>query len=141
MPSFLVGIGRTAVIELYPTFASPDQMREILESYRLTRLSEAFSTYHDAHNEFLNLATSFGMPAMALCFAFWVCSARARGLRTGHAVLLRYFVAGVLMISVWDDILSKRWIWVTLGILFTNAGDGGPASSLDDASCAESPAS
>jgi hypothetical protein len=70
----------------------------------------------DSHNEYLNTGTAFGIPALAALVAFWISQA-VHGLRKHRNELLLFFVAGLLACCFWDDLGSKRWIWVTLGLL------------------------
>ena len=224
---FIAGFGRTGLHETYPLFADRRIAHAVLSQYGQESLTDTFVTYMDAHNEYLNLAVLFGVPAMLLCVAFWAFVAvRAwRGFRLSDAVpasvpqdaggsrspgkwlaafrngpfeperipdrfdhegheeheegicttentesteagtekgsdlcrspstswssfflcvlcalcgregilnsnrsmerdarrlaasLTLAFVLGVLLAALWDDILSKRWIWITLGLL------------------------
>ena len=119
--SFLLGRGRVGVINAYPGFVDPDATRAILAEYKSEWLVPTFTRYMDAHNEYLNLGATFGVPAMALCYAFLVqCARRALDSKPWRLAVV-FFVVSVFMASLWDDLLSKRWIWVSLGILMQRA--------------------
>lgn len=116
LSSFLFGVGRSAVRQLYPAFAHWTTAYRILSQYDQAFLTESFVTYMDAHNEFLNLSACFGVPAMLACYFFWA----GMGCRRRHdswLPMMLCYVLGVVLVSFWDDILSKRWIWIGLGIL------------------------
>jgi hypothetical protein len=115
----LVGLGRTAVRQRYPEAVNPNLARRVLAEYRMDFLYPSFLTYMDAHNEYLNLATAFGLPAVAALYAFlWLLARNARhAARDIVADLLTALVLGLCLASLWDDLLSKRWIWATLGLL------------------------
>jgi len=114
----LFGLGRTAVVERYPDLVDRGLAVTVLAEYHMDELLPSFIAYMDAHCEYLNLATAFGLPALAALAAFLAMLARRAGassLEPGR--LLLFFVAGLCMACLWDDLLSKRWIWLTLGLL------------------------
>ncbi|MCK5802166.1 MAG: O-antigen ligase family protein [Lentisphaeria bacterium] len=113
--SAVFGVGRSTVFTLYPTFADWDTTHAILSQYKQEFLAKSFTTYMDAHNEYLNIGASFGLPAVALAYGFWV--ATARDLFRRGCELALFLVVGLLLVSLWDDILSKRWIWICLALL------------------------
>ena len=113
---FLLGVGKTSLLAIYPELADWDSAYAVLAQYRQEFLTESFVTYMDAHNEYLNLATAFGVPAMGCCVAFWVRAFRGYR-RSPFWPMAVFFVSGVLLACLWDDLLSKRWMWVGLGIL------------------------
>jgi len=120
--AFLFGLGKTGVQELYPLLADRQVAYDILAQYKQEFLTNTFVTYMDAHNEYLNLAAGFGVPAMLGCYSFWLYTARrAFGRREG--ALLVFYVASLLLVSLWDDIMSKRWIWIGLAILVQKSGE------------------
>ncbi|OGV63265.1 MAG: hypothetical protein A3K19_12900 [Lentisphaerae bacterium RIFOXYB12_FULL_65_16] len=121
LKSFFMGVGRAGVYDLYPQLVNVEGARAILAQYKSEFCMPAFTTYMDAHNEYLNLATAFGVPAMAACYAFWIAAAGAVPRRNRWHGLLCLFVAAVCLASLWDDLLSKRWIWASLGILVGQA--------------------
>jgi hypothetical protein len=125
----LLGLGRSAVRQRYPEAVDPDLTRRVLAEYHMEPLTPSFLVYMDAHNDYLNLATAFGLPAVAALYAFFGLLARTVR-RSGAALvmpLLTFLVLAVCMASLWDDLLSKRWIWVTLGILAASAWNGIPS--------------
>ncbi|MBT3380496.1 MAG: hypothetical protein HN742_32070 [Lentisphaerae bacterium] len=165
---FATGLGHTGLHETYPLFADRSAIHAVLSQYRQESLTDTFATYMDAHNEYLNLAVLFGVPAMLLCVAFWVgigwsawrrlklesvpatldegrlagpdsslpdgSRVSAASCRLGRiaerlfehrvpgthvnlaASLTIVLVIGVLLAALWDDILSKRWIWIALAL-------------------------
>jgi hypothetical protein len=121
--SFLLGLGRSGVIKFYPVLADWDSAYSILAQYRQEFLTERFTTYMDAHNEYLNIGTAFGVPAAICVYAFWFLKGRRADRSRTAGMLLAFFAASIFMVSFWDDILSKRWIWITLGILATCSAD------------------
>ncbi len=132
--AFLAGVGKTGVRELYPLLADWESAYRILAQYKQEFLTESFVTYMDAHNEYLNLATVFGVPAMLACYGFWGGLARQAGWRRAAAPLLFYIFA-LFLVSLWDDIMSKRWIWIGLAILVRETlGDGPAPCAAPDAS-------
>jgi hypothetical protein len=124
LPEFLLGVGKSGVAALYPQLADWDTTYKVLAQYRQEFLTESFVTYMDAHNEYLNTGTGF----VACCMGFWATVCRGRRRASLWPVLV-FFVAGVLLACLWDDLLSKRWIWVTLGVL--TACTGGVRSDPD----------
>jgi len=119
-PSLLVGVGPEALRGLYPTLADPEQIRAVLAQYNQAFLTESFCTYMDAHNEYLNTGVAFGLPAVLALVAFWVSQAVV-GFRRYRDDLLLFFVVALLGCCLWDDLVSKRWIWVTLALLVGSA--------------------
>ena len=115
----LFGIGATAVHKLYPLVVDPHAARRILAEYRTENLLDSFLVYMDAHNEYLNMAVMFGMPAVLVVFLFFLALAAnaGRSVVDRRTRLLPFLVAGIAVACLWDDLLSKRWIWISLGIL------------------------
>jgi hypothetical protein len=130
LPSLLLGPGRSAVLEGYRHAVDPDLAHRVLAEYRMDHLTPSFLAYMDAHNEFLNLATAFGLPALVLLGAFLASLLRrSPGLSAGMAgALIGFLVVAIGLACLWDDLLSKRWLWVVLGLLVASAGaSSGPA--------------
>ena len=71
---------------------------------------ENFITFMDAHNEFLNQMALFGLvPLLLLAFILS---------RTRHAnASALLFIAAMLCCCLWDDLLSKRPVWIAFAIL------------------------
>jgi len=128
--AFLAGLGRSGVRAVYPTLADWDSAYAVLAQYKQESLTQTYVTYMDAHNEYLNLAATFGVPAMLCCAAFWVAIVRSVKRSAPARTLLVFYVAAVAMVAFWDDILSKRWIWAALGIL-VNQADGSDRQQQD----------
>ena len=81
-------------------------------------LLPSFLAYMDAHNEYLNQAAAFGLPALLCLVAFVIGLAALSAPRHGPiGAMLALFVAALAVACLWDDLLSKRWVWVTLGLL------------------------
>ena len=100
---------------LYPKYADKEKIRCILEPYGFGGETEQFATFMDPHQEYLNFASFFGVPALLALLAFLVAIAR-QGVRARRwSVAL--FVLGVLLSFCWDDLGSKRWLWAALGML------------------------
>lgn len=119
LPSLAFGIGRSAVRERYPAAVDPALTRRVLHAYGMQDLIPSFLAYMDAHNEYLNLTTAFGLPAVLLAGAFLAALAR-RIAQTSPGTpgsLAAFLTVALAMACLWDDLLSKRWVWVTLGIL------------------------
>jgi hypothetical protein len=74
----------------------------------------------DAHNEYLSTGTAFGLPALVALVGFWVSRA-VTGFRRHRDELVLFFVVGLLCCCLWDDLASKRWIWLTLALLAGSA--------------------
>ncbi|NLF18373.1 MAG: hypothetical protein GX595_14145 [Lentisphaerae bacterium] len=117
--SLLLGIGPRAVRERYPAAVDPAMAERVLREYRMSdALLPSFLEYMDAHNEYLNQAAAFGLPALLCLAAFLIGLAVTAARRQGPlGPLLAFYVAGLAFACLWDDLLSKRWIWVTLGLL------------------------
>ncbi|MBN2450060.1 MAG: hypothetical protein JXR77_06705 [Lentisphaeria bacterium] len=128
--AFLLGVGRSNARTLYSTLVDSAAARRILAEYRMDGQVEGFTGYMDAHNEYLNTATTFGVPATILLYGFLLAWARQRRRRCPGRVgtMACFFLAAVMVACLWDDLLSKRWIWVILGVL-TAAGEGDVAAS------------
>jgi hypothetical protein len=100
---------------LYPQYADPDKIHDILKPYGFAGETEQFSTFMDPHQEYLNFAAFFGAPALLALLAFLFANAK-HALRNDryHAAL---FLLGLLFACCWDDLGSKRWIWLALGLM------------------------
>jgi hypothetical protein len=118
--SFFLGVGMSGIKENYPLLANHDLIMSVLQQYEQENLFEIFSRYMDAHNEYLNIGAIFGVPAMIAMYLFWF---KVPGLLSGKCSfekrIILFYVAAIFIVSLWDDILSKRWIWISLGILLS----------------------
>lgn len=116
---FLIGEGKGMIEEVYPGLADREEALSILSQYKEESLLDIFCTYMDPHNEYLRLAASFGVPAAILFYIFWMLMPSRLRQGTLARQVLAYYVASLLMVSLWDDILSKRWIWCAAGIILS----------------------
>ncbi|MFA6929078.1 MAG: hypothetical protein WCT05_02045 [Lentisphaeria bacterium] len=107
----LIGIGSKALRENYPKFADRKKIVEMAAKYNTPHWVEPFATFMDPHHEYLNLATLFGLPALFCCLTFWLFHCQKKHLT------ITLFVLAVLVCCLWDDLLSKRWLWVSLALL------------------------
>jgi hypothetical protein len=118
--SFFLGVGMSGILEHYPMLADHDLIMSVLQQYKQENLVGMFSRYMDAHNEYLNIGALFGVPAMISMYLFWFKSPGAIDSRCSfERKIILFFVTAIFIVSLWDDILSKRWIWVSLGILLS----------------------
>lgn len=127
--NLLTGLGSAGVRQQYPLYADRKKITYIMEQYHSPHWVEPFCTYMDPHNEYLNLAALFGVPAMLCCFAFWM------GQMKSKQRIIMLFIPAMLFCCLWDDLLSKRWLWMTLAILLMNIrqtmnGSSKPAKDL-----------
>ena len=118
----LLGHSPAELHTLYPKYADVDKIHSILVPYGFGGETEQFATFMDPHQEYLNFASFFGVPALLALLAFLFAIAR-KGLRTQRWNVM-LFVLGVLLSFCWDDLGSKRWLWVALGILSANQNHG-----------------
>lgn len=107
------GLGAARARTLYPDYVDRTSAERTLKCYNSADSLDSFCAYMDPHCEYLNLALLFGWGAVVLvvCFLNRVAYG-GRNVRLGV-----FFVLGVLFCMLWDDILSKRWLWVSLGLL------------------------
>lgn len=112
--NLLTGLGSNGIRQQYPLHADREKITAIMEQYRSPHWVEPFCTYMDPHNEYLNLAALFGVPAMLCCFAFWLAHLKSK------QRIIMLFIPAVLFCCLWDDLFSKRWLWMTLAILLMN---------------------
>ncbi len=118
--SFILGVGMSGILDHYPMLANQDLIMSVLQQYKQENLVGMFSRYMDAHNEYLNIGALFGVPAMISMYLFWFKSPSAiDGRYPFEKRMILFFVTAIFIVSLWDDILSKRWIWISLGILLS----------------------
>ena len=118
---WLAGFGEGELRRRYPREAELGRIREILSAYGAADMAEQYATYMDPHNGYLDLAAHFGVPALLLMLLFlgrlgW----RACRLRLPEAA---FFLLALAFALMWDDLFSKRWIWVGLALLAGTAAD------------------
>ena len=111
--AWLVGSSPAKIRQLYPTLADVRSIRRTLLQYNALDNLEMFSTFMDPHNEYLNLAAFYGVPALAVIVAFFIVFA----LRNCHSRYVTCFFLAFAFACLWDDLLSKRWICLTFAFL------------------------
>ncbi|HQL86756.1 MAG TPA: hypothetical protein PLH67_03940 [Lentisphaeria bacterium] len=112
----LFGHGGAAAKNLYPAFTNRDSARRTLAHYNALPDFDSFVTFMDPHNEYLRLVILFGLPAALAMFAFWCLTAASPPDRQAAGLIVA-FTAALMFCCLWDDLLSKRWIWITAAIL------------------------
>ena len=105
------GMGITKAKEEYPKFADKALAKSVLERYNAMPSYENFITFMDAHNEYLNQLVLFGAIPLAMLLAFLFRQARGAD---GTPLLL---VTAILCCCLWDDLLTKRPVWLALAIV------------------------
>ncbi len=126
-PAWAWGYAGDELRRLYPRHADAAKIGAILEPYYGHRLDGTFATFMDPHNEYLNTASLFGLPALLLYLLAGLCLCR-NALRDGNTPALCLLVA-LAFCCLWDDLASKRWIWLYLGLLMRRPpADGLPAA-------------
>ncbi len=122
--SFFLGVGMGGIVEHYPLLANHDLIMSVLQQYKQEYLFELFSRYMDAHNEYLNIGALFGVPALLSMYLFWFKAPSSINSKFPFEKrMILFYVAAIFIVSLWDDILSKRWIWISLGILLSQVYD------------------
>ena len=111
--SLLLGMGATKAEQKYKNHVDADTVKKTLEQYNAMASYENFLTFMDPHNEYLNQLVLFGGLALTLLLFFWLSVAR----QSPYPAAAVCFVAALLCCCLWDDLLSKRCIWVTAAFL------------------------
>ena len=111
--AWLIGSSPAQIRQLYPKLADVRSIHRTLLQYNALNNLEMFSTFMDPHNEYLNLATFYGVPALAVIVAFFILFA----LRNGNSRYVTCFLLAFAFACLWDDLLSKRWICLTFAFL------------------------
>ncbi|MBO7741475.1 MAG: hypothetical protein J6S21_02880 [Victivallales bacterium] len=111
----LVGYSPAYLKDAYPKHADREKIAEILTPYGAGNLADTFASFMDPHNEYLNFASHFGIPALIFLLAFLLRTAWKH--RTDDTI---FFVAALLATFFWEDMASKRWIWATLAALIAS---------------------
>jgi len=104
------GLGNRGCREAYPQLADRDKIEYVMQQYNSPHCIEPYSQFMDPHNEYLNIASLFGLPALLACLLFWLKHVK-KG-RTGTLL----FCLALLACCFWDDLLSKRWIWTAFAL-------------------------
>lgn len=111
--AWLIGSSPAQIRQLYPQLADRRSIRRTLLQYNALDNLEMFSTFMDPHNEYLNLAAFYGVPALAVIVAFFILFA----LRNGNSRYVTCFLLAFAFACLWDDLLSKRWICLAFAFL------------------------
>ena len=119
------GLGITKTKEEYPKFADHDLAKSVLERYNAMPSYENFITFMDAHNEYLNQMVLFGTVPFIILLAFLVRQARNADL---FGLL---FMTALLCCCLWDDLLSKRPVWLALAIMTNCTAPTGQSKQED----------
>jgi len=123
----LFGHGVDELHLLYPQFADGEKIASILEAYYGHKLDGTFTDFMDPHNEYLNTASHFGIPAiLLLAVAAWMLFRASWRL---HFIPGCCAVVALAFACLWDDLSSKRWIWLYAGLLMQFAWRCSPPSS------------
>ncbi|HOG49524.1 MAG TPA: hypothetical protein PKY10_02940 [Lentisphaeria bacterium] len=112
----LFGHGAAAAKNLYPSFTNHDSARRTLAHYNALPDFDSFVTFMDPHNEYLRLIILFGLPATLAMFAFWCLVATSPPERRTAGLIIA-FISALMFCCLWDDLLSKRWVWITAALL------------------------
>jgi len=117
---FLIGRSPAEIARLYPLLADHDAIRNTLEHYNAVAVLDSFAAFMDPHQEYLNILNLFGAIALAAMIAFWIsCVVKT-------SIMARYFLIALAFCCLWDDLLSKRWLWIAAAILLQNSKDAQP---------------
>lgn len=109
---FLVGHGPGELHSLYPQFANQDAIDKTLVHYNALDARDSFAAFMDPHQEYLNILCLFGAAALLAMIAFWgSCAAK------NSSSMARYFLLALAFCCLWDDLLSKRWLWLAAAIV------------------------
>ena len=103
--------------QLYPQYAEPHRewMAQVLEPYCALDFLAPFTRFMDPHNEYLNTAAFFGIPATIFLIIFLIMHFFS-AVRCAYWPMIMWLPA-LLLACFWDDLGSKRWIWAMLGLL------------------------
>jgi len=96
--------------ELYPQCVDAQSAEQTLKFYNSEKDLGSFCAYMDPHCEYLNLATLFGVLEMLFLVFYLVFLSRRSSLGV-------FWCSAILGCMLWDDMLSKRWIWIGLAII------------------------
>ncbi|MBR4675120.1 MAG: hypothetical protein IKP00_11705 [Victivallales bacterium] len=113
LSGIIIGIGATEAEQEYKNHVDVDSVKKTLEQYNAMASYENFITFMDPHNEYLNQLVLFGPLALILLLLFWLSLAK----ESPYPAVAMCFVVALLTCCLWDDLLSKRCIWVTGALL------------------------
>lgn len=106
----IIGASVEKLHELYPQYVNVQSAAETLKYYNSEKDLGGFCNYMDPHCEYLNLATLFGIWSMLFALLYLVCVPRRN-------LLGMLWIGGIMGSMLWDDVLSKRWIWIGIAII------------------------
>jgi hypothetical protein len=112
-PGHSIGITGASVEklrELYPLCVDAQSAEQTLKFYNSEKDLGSFCAYMDPHCEYLNLATLFGVLEMLFAVLCLVFMSR----RSSFGM---FWCCAILGCMLWDDVLSKRWIWIGNAII------------------------
>ena len=109
----LFGFHPAEARELYPANVDKASAEITLRHYNTEKDIDAFCTFMDPHCEYLNIPFLFGFPPLVLLIAFLVNLCRT----SQTPLLATCLITALLFSMLWDDILSKRAIWIMLSLL------------------------
>lgn len=128
--TFLTGRTLQNIRHAYPAAVDRPRADRILSQYNAQHLLDSFCTFMDPHNEYLNLITFYGIGAVLLALAFFMACIRERP----DSPLLILAIIALAFCCLWDDLLSKRWIWVMTASLLASRQSQSTDSSPHDQS-------
>ena len=111
--ALLLGMGATKAEQEYKNHVEAETVKKTLEQYNAMASYENFLTFMDPHNEYLNQLVLFGGLALILLLLFWFSVVK----QSPYPAAAVCFVIAILCCCLWDDLLSKRCIWVTAAFL------------------------
>lgn len=114
----LLGTGAHDARQLYRHYSDREQIGKTLPTYNAMASYDNFITFMDPHNEYLNLMTLFGLPVAILAVLFWLLLPRHAQHRLRTSAW--FFVIAVLASALWDDLFSKRHLWLAAALLVPN---------------------
>jgi hypothetical protein len=118
--TFLIGAGKSTAKEMIPMFVDVGKIYDILLQYNMQWTLDGRLHYRDAHNEYLNLTANFGVIAALLLYLGIMTTPsliKVGSCKKTILITVVFFLLALLLVSLWRDILSKRWVWITLGIM------------------------
>ena len=139
--TFFIGAGKSAVKEMFPMFVDVGKISDILLQYNMMWSLDGRLNYRDAHNEYLNLTANFGVIAALLLYLGIMTTPsliEAGSYKKTILITVVFFLLALLLVSLWRDILSKRWVWITLGIMIGVVRGSGKQVTKKNGACKQS---
>lgn len=116
-PTLLCGQPPSRLKELYPKHADRAEILDVLHHFHAEEFLDTYATFMDPHNEFLNQVSLFGLPALFALLLFLGALAWQAVRKEPRNLPLFLFLLALLCSCYWDDILSKRFIWIIMALL------------------------